>query len=65
MNRCASSASANPGPSQAPQTTPPAAPEKPDSPSASPQEAHAASCGARPAASSSLRRNASWFACVA
>ena len=45
--------------SQAPQTTPPAAPEKPTRCSRSPQLAHAPSCGASPAASSSFSRNAS------
>ena len=46
-------------------TTPPAAPENPLRCSRSPHEAHAASCGARPAASRSLRRKASWLACPA
>ena len=55
-------ASGNADASQALQTTPPAAPEKPTRCSASPQEAHAASCGAKPPATSSLRRNASWCA---
>ena len=48
--------------SQAPQTTPPAAPEKPTRCSRSPQDAQAASWGAKPAASSSLRRKASALA---
>ena len=51
--------------SHAPQTTPPAAPEKPVRWSCAPHDAHAASCGAKPAASSSFRRNASWFVRVA
>ena len=48
--------------SQALQTTPPAAPEKPWRCSRSPQEAQAESWGAKPAASSSFRRNASALA---
>ncbi len=65
MKRWASSSSAKAPASQAPQTTPPAAPEKPLRCSRSPQAAQAASCGARPAASSSFSRNASWLATVA
>ena len=48
--------------SQAPQTTPPAAPEKPTRCSRSPQDAQPASCGAKPAASRSFRRKASELA---
>ena len=62
MNACASSESGNALASHAPQTTPPAAPEKPTRCSPSPHPAHAASCGAKPAASSSLSRKASEFA---
>ena len=59
MNAWASSPSGKDPASQAPHTTPPAAPEKPTRCSCSPQLAQAPSCGARPAASSSFRRNAS------
>ena len=62
MNACASSSSGNALASQAPQTTPPAAPEKPTRCSRSPQDAQPASCGAKPAASSSFRRKASELA---
>ncbi len=59
MKRWASSPSGNEPASQAPQTTPPAAPENPTRCSCSPQLAQEPSCGASPAASSSFRRNAS------
>ena len=59
MNRWPSSSSPNEPLSQASHTTPPAAGEKPLSPSPSPQRAHEPSSGAKPAASSSFNRNAS------
>ena len=62
MKACASSSSGKALASQAPQTTPPAAPEKPTRWSRSPQEAQPARCGAKPAASSSFRRKASELA---
>ena len=64
-NSCAASSSGKLDASHALQTTPPAAPEKPVRWSCAPHAAQAASCGANPAASSSLRRNASWFVRVA
>ena len=62
MKACASSSRGKALASQAPQTTPPAAPEKPTRWSRSPQAAQPARCGAKPAASSSFRRNASALA---
>ena len=64
-NPWASSSSANADASQAPHTTPPAAPEKPPRCSRSPQDAQAESWGASPAASRSFSRKASWLARVA
>ena len=52
-------------PRRTPHTTPPAAPEKPTRCSGSPHDAQVASCGAKPAASSSLSRKASALARVA
>ena len=62
---CASWESGNAVASQAEQTTPPAAPLNPLRWSPSPHDAQAASCGANPAASSSLSRKASALARVA
>src|SRR5215207_184051 len=62
---CASSPSGNEPASQPAQTTPPALGEKPPRCSASPQAAQEASSGAKPAASSSLRRKASAWALLA
>ena len=59
MKPWASSSIAKDPASQAPQTTPPAAPENPTRCSGSPQFAQAPSCGARPAASSSFSRKLS------
>ena len=58
-NRCASGPSANEPASQPGHTTPPALALKAPRCSRSPQAAQAASSGAKPAASSSLVRNAS------
>src|ERR1700722_1418720 len=65
MNVCAGSFKGKAAASQELHTTPPAAPEKPIRCSRSPQQAHAPSCGAIPAATSSFRRKASEFARVA
>ena len=65
MKACAGSPSGKLPASQAAQTTPPAAPEKPTRCSDSPHDAQPASCGANPAASRSFRRKASALARVA
>ena len=65
MNSCVSSPSGNEPASQALQTTPPAAARSRRGARRSPHDAQAPSAGARPAATSSLSRNASALACVA
>ena len=59
MNTRAGVPSGNDDASHAAHTTPPSAPEKKSRCSRSPQEAHAPSCGASPAACRSLTRKAS------